>query len=286
MSNEGDKLHIDELKKEFSNYNIITVNDFYRFYKDVFGKISKKTVSWYLYDLKKRNIITNIARGQYVLTDDSKEDSKDYVVITLDVINSTNYETEKFRLAIKDKIKKVNLLIHEHYNYERKFELSQGDEVQGLFPFNENIKYLLMITLCCLRPFEVRYVISIGAINDTITDNSWSMNGPIFWNARDYLSEIKDAKEYAGIITSKNSNYDKYCNDILPIINKVIAKITDKQWEAIEYELCNIDVNTATESMGIASSSYYDRISASNYHEIISAIGAILNIERLRKSEK
>ena len=283
MAIENDKLHINELKVKFSNKQIISVDDFYDFYKNVFGKINRKTVSWYIYDLKKRNIITHIARGQYALTQNYREESDDYVVITMDVINSTNYETAKFKLEIGDKIKKANYLIEKYYNYDRKFDVFQGDEIQGLFKFDDNIKYLIMIILCCLRPFEVRYGISIGKINDTITDNSWYMNGPIFWNARDQLNEIKNSKEYTGLLVSEHGNADKYCNSILPIINKSISRITEKQWEAIEYEICNVDVNIAIKNMDIGVSSYYDRISVSNYHEIISAIGAILNIEKQGK---
>lgn len=283
MSIESEKLHIEELKREFSKKYIITVDDFNAFYRNVYVNISRKTVSWYIYDLKKKNIIKNVSRGQYVLLDNTKNIYKDYVVITMDVINSSNNDTSRFNYELENKVQDANHLIDLYYNYSRKFSISQGDEIQILCPFDDRLKYLLMIILCCLRPFLVRYAISIGEISDDIMDDSWYMNGPIFWNARDQLNKIKKSKEYTGLVISEYTDVDRYCNNILPLMNKSISRITDKQWEAIKFEVCNIQISQAINKMKISTASYYDRISVSNYHEIIKSIEAVFDIMKVRK---
>lgn len=53
MAITDSKPHIEELTNKFSSYRKISVDDFNEFYTEVFGTIKRKTVSWYMYELKK-----------------------------------------------------------------------------------------------------------------------------------------------------------------------------------------------------------------------------------------
>jgi len=275
-------LHIAELKNKFRNYKMISVDDFFQFYTDVFGNIERNTVSWYIFQLKKMGIIRNISRGQYVLKDTEADDDQGFIVITMDISKSSKLDYQTFNKMLREKIDLINEAIVQIYGHDRAYHISQGDEIQILFPFNEGLGNLMMLTLSHLSPFEVRYGISIGEIDGEIKTNSWEMNGPIFWNARDQLEKVKNKNGYSGRIISGYSQTDQVCNYLLPLVNSTISRITEKQWEAIRYELLGFDLEQALEKIGITKTSYYDRLSASNLDEVLLSFRALYDLMKLR----
>ena len=120
----------------------------------------------------------------------------------MDIVKSTNLHYNKFNDMLKNKIEKINNVIQNFYGYDRIYNISQGDEIQILIPFDRNLGNIIMLTLCYLVPFKSRYAISLGDFDDNIKRNSWDMNGPIFWNARDKLEKLKNSKKYDGLIVS------------------------------------------------------------------------------------
>lgn len=285
MAIADDKLHIDELTNKFSNHKKISVDDFNEFYTEVFGNIKRNTVSWYIYELKKIGVIRNISRGQYVINTGKPDENDEYIVMTMDIVNSSKLDYREFDEKLKHKIESLNQAIVQVFNIENCFNISQGDEIQILYPFTEGIGKMMMLALSYLYPFEVRYGISIGEIHDEVSKNSWEMNGPIFWNARDQLEKIKKKSSYEGLIMSGYSHIDRLCNGVLPLINKSIVKITEKQWIAIKNELSLVSVENAMNKIGISKTSYYERLSVSNLTEILSAFDAIYEIMQLRGSK-
>jgi hypothetical protein len=275
MDTKKNYLHIKQLREKFKNHKKISVKDFNDFYTEVFGKINKNTVSWYIYELKDEKIIRNISRGQYVLENMEREITNEFIVITMDIIKSTEFVYTEFNESLHKKINLINNTLKSVYKCNREFYISQGDELQVLLPMDENIGNFLMLTISILQPFKVRYGISVGEVEEKVKKNSWEMNGPIFWNARDQLEKLKDETNYAGLIISGYSQTDYLCNNILPLVNQMICKITDKQWEALKYKLSKEDVNQAIDNIKITKSSYYERIKGSNVLEILQALKAI-----------
>lgn len=276
-------LHIAELEEKFKNYKMISVDDFFQFYTDVFGNIERNTVSWYIFQLKKMGVIRNISRGQYVLKETEADDDQGFIVITMDISKSSKLDYQTFNRMLREKIDLINEAIVQIYGHDRSYHISQGDEIQILFPFNEGLGNLMMLTLSYLSPFEVRYGISIGEIDGEIKKNSWEMNGPIFWNARDQLEKVKNENGYSGRIISGYSQTDQVCNYLLPLMNSTIKRITDKQWEAIRYELLGFDLEQALDKIGITKTSYYERLSASNLDEVMLSFRALYDLMKLRR---
>lgn len=283
MGVADNRLHIEELKDKFRNYNKISVDDFNEFYTDVFGEIKKNTVSWYIYELKKKGIIRNLSRGQYILESIDRDEIQEYIVITMDIIKSSKLDYREFNYMLKEKVSSINGAIRKIYGHDRIFNISQGDEIQILIPFDEGIGELMILTLSHLYPFEVRYGISVGNVNSEIKRNSWEMNGPIFWNARDQLEKLKSKKSYEGLIISGYHQTDRLCNNILPLINRSLSKITEKQWEAIKYELTKLDLDKVLDEIRISKTSYYERLSVSNLEEIICSYKVIYDLMKIRR---
>ncbi len=284
MSDNLDKLHLTKLKNHFSNFSSITVNDFYDFYKDVYKDISKGTVSWYIHDLKENKYIKNISRGVYVLDQPEQKSKNEYVVLTMDIVKSSNIAYEVFNEALDKKVRNANQAISARFQHNRKLFVSQGDELQILLPFTTDVVRQFILVLSFLFPFKVRYGISIGEISGEIKTNSWDMNGPIFWNARDQLNKLKKCDDYNGLIISEYSQIDRICNRMLGLINISLQNITEKQWEAINYLLMDNNYEYVTEALNISKTSYYDRLAFSDINEILNAFEAIFDLLKIRRT--
>lgn len=276
------RLQVKELKRRFESYNTVTVDDFYDFYKEIYGEIKRSTVRWYLYELKNNKVIRNVSRGVYSFTDSSISSIQEYVVITMDIIQSSDIEYREFNNILKRKVEKLNNIIDEQYEYQSEYNVSQGDEVQIMCPFDRRISSLFLITLAYLHPLKVRYGISIGEYNGDILRNSWEMNGPIFWNARDSLLDFKESKGYDGAIVSEHTVANRICSNLLKVINILVNRISDKQWDAIKYELSGYDFQDSIYELNISKTSYYDRISTSNMNQILDSLRAIFEIMEFR----
>lgn len=283
MNNKEFRLHIDKVKERFRNSNRISVDDFNEFYRDVFGDVKKGTVSWYIYELKKLGVIRNISRGQYILNDVDSDESREYIVITMDIIKSSNMDYQLFNKKLQACVDTINKKISIKYTHNRTYNISQGDEIQIIYPFKDGIGELIMLTLSYLFPFIVRYGISIGELQSELKVNSWEMNGPIFWNARDQLDILKNSSSYDGRIISGFNKTDRLCNNIIALVNRTLSKITYKQWEAIRYEISNQSFEEALIELGIGKSSYFERLDVSNLRYILTSFEAIFELLQIRR---
>jgi len=283
MSNE--KLYVEELKEKFAYKSSITTDEFYSFYKEMYTDIEKSTVRWYIYSLKEQNIIKNVSRGIYVFEDSSSAESDEYIVITIDIIDSSKESSGDFNFKLAGKVNQINKIIKEKLNYKRKFYVSQGDEIQILCPLDDRVTNLLITTLSCLRPYKTRFAISVGNLNqEDILENSWDMNGPIYWNARDRLSEVKKSKKYNGVVVSEYAEIDNICNKFIKTLLLLINKISQKQWDAILSQKTIDDVKDILKELEISQSSFYDRISSSNLDEINDGFDAIFELLKRRRN--
>lgn len=283
MDKDFKKLHIKELKEKLGSKSVIGIEDFYIFYKGIYNEIKRSTVRWYVYKLKEGKIIRNVSRGIYVLESQDNRYTNEYAVITIDIIESSKMTYLDFNNDLKNKVRYLNEAISSRLNYDRAYYISQGDEIQILCPIDDRLGKLFAITLSSLRPYKFRYAISFGIVKEKLEENSWNMNGPIFWNARDKMNLLKKSKEYKGILVSEFNYLDSICNKFLAIINIQIERISEKQWEAILLYLIKEDVNEIMEDMRISKTSFYDRISTSNVEEIIDSFDAIVELMKKRR---
>lgn len=283
MSEDGSKFKIDKLKEKFKDYPVITVSDFIIFYSSINEEISKSTVRNYIHELKEKNLIRNISRGQYILVDNNFKNIEDYVVITMDIIKSSDINYIVFNKNLKNIINELNEKLLEVFNYDRKYYVSQGDEIQILLPFDKNLGKMLMLALSYLYPMKVRYAISLGNISEDLKSNSWEMNGPIFWNARDHLEKLKTEKDYSGLVASGFVETDNMCNKILKLTHINISRITHKQWDAIKLNICGLNDEKSFNKNNMSKTSYYDRLKTSNFEDIIMSFDVIYEILKKRE---
>ncbi|MBN2424004.1 MAG: hypothetical protein JXR46_05985 [Calditrichaceae bacterium] len=66
------KLKFTKIKKAFEDFNIITSNDLFNFYKSIDPAVKKTTVNWRIYKLVQSGKIQRIGRGKYIIGKENK----------------------------------------------------------------------------------------------------------------------------------------------------------------------------------------------------------------------
>jgi len=217
-----------------------------------------------------------------------------FTVITADIIDS-----RKTSISFGDLEKR---LINLNYPEEMitPFKILRGDEIQGVFSGFLKTPQILRRLRYCFYPLQLRIGIGIGTIEKGIDkDNSWEMNGPAFYLARNALDQVKadhdlsltrinsasqkntslknkpdslieknsKPKHYIGKDIS-NEGLDLAINTILLLIDTIQRDWTENQWEAVYFYEVMGTYQKAAEKIGIAFQNVEKRCNAANWKQV------------------
>ena len=270
---------IKHLRKQLSNHSEITVNQLQLLMEEYFDKNSDNSDKpAILHNLKRNGVIQDVSRGHYSVREMDEENRELHVVITLDIVNSSREDYKRFEKSLLEKVEQLNSTIENTFEIKSNYRISRGDEIQAVLPFRNTIGKIILLTMSLLHPYEIRYGISIGYIEDPILEDSWKMNGPLFWTARDLLEQVKNEDRYSGMIASGEKWKDEIIHEMLKLIHSTIRRITRKQWEAIALDLSGMGFEEAIERLSISKTSYYERLRASNMEDILSSFQGLYQL--------
>lgn len=176
-------------------------------------------------------------------------------VITADVINSKKSnedilkyweskniyynEDDTLNRFLAEQAQKMTMNLQSKNIISTDVSISRGDEIQV---FCSNITNIVEVTRKMrdyFRPLNIRIGIGIGGIDTDINENSWYMNGEVFFNAREALDEVKiQDKKRMTYICSPNKQFDFIANSIYMLMDSIISEWSDAKWESIKaYEM-------------------------------------------------
>ena len=270
---------IKHLRKQLSNHSEITVNQLQLLMEEYFDKNSDNSDKpAILHNLKRNGVIQDVSSGHFVVREKDEENKELHVVITLDIVKSSREDYKRFEKSLLEKVEQLNSTIENTFEIKSNYRISRGDEIQAVLPFRNTIGKIILLTMSLLHPYEIRYGISIGYIEDPILEDSWKMNGPLFWTARDLLEQVKNEDRYSGMIASGEKWKDEIIHEMLKLIHSTIRRITRKQWEAIALDLSGMGFEEAIERLSISKTSYYERLRASNMEDILSSFQGLYQL--------
>jgi hypothetical protein len=188
-----------------------------------------------------------------------------YTVITGDIINSRQHNLSSKQLQEKiGSLKYPDLMV-------TPFKALKGDEIQGVIRGFLPVPQILRRLRYCIYPYKVRLGIGVGKIEQGLDrGNSWEMNGPAFYRAREALNQLKDNNLNYNVtkINSGNQKLDLALNTILLLIDTLQSSWTDSQWEAVYYYEKLGTYKKAAEKLNIAFQNVEKRCNAANWRQI------------------
>ncbi len=160
-----------------------------------------------------------------------------YIVIDADIINSRSKHFTKNIFS-----KQMNLLNESFKQHVYvPFSILKGDEIQGVLELDAPIFQIIRFLKAMFMPYNLRIGIGIDEIyqedEEISSKNSWELNGPAFFKARDAIDLMDEGKG------KKNFSYFVYFktgNDKLDYrISLIYSYIDDdlKKWKKEIYDI-------------------------------------------------
>lgn len=184
-----------------------------------------------------------------------------YAVITCDIIDSKKTVVD---LELKKKVERINKSYLNDF-FVTDFNISRGDEIQGVIIFNEQFFKIMRLLRIELKPYKLRVAVAIGeeSINNGIK-NSWNLNGKLFHEARELLDNISKVKKS---ITRFSIEYS-FLSAYYDLVNMIMDKWTEKASEAV-YEMDKIDnISLIAPKFDITPQSVRDRLNSAEYYRL------------------
>src|SRR5690554_5967509 len=152
-----------------------------------------------------------------------------FTVITGDIIDSRGHDLSTAKL--QEQLEQLDYPTAMLTN----FKVLKGDELQGILRGFLPVPGILRRLRYQVYPCRVRLGIGVGSIEEGLgSSNSWEMNGPAFFRAREALNLIKESKlaHNNTVVVSSNQKIDLAVNTILLMIDTIQDSWTENQWEA------------------------------------------------------
>lgn len=195
-------------------------------------------------------------------------------VITADVIGSRGAGVAPNFLA-------TNLAQISHTHLLLAFSVSRGDELQGIMQGWLAAPELVRVLRMHCRPLELRIGLGLGCYEGVLKSDSWKMNGPAFFRARQALETISEKKEAATRISTGFTGLDSVLNSAWIMLDTVISGWTPGQWEAVNaYERAGTFA-AAAKVLGVAPQNVQKRCKAAKWNQVRQAEKGLAQLDQL-----
>ncbi len=164
-----------------------------------------------------------------------------YYAIIGDIVDSKKI---KNRLEMQEKLKEFLNKINNDYDdsIASKFIITLGDEFQGLLENPVKMFEIINKIELYMKPIKFRFGIGVGNILTNIDEKmSIGSDGPVWWNARNMISELKYLKKGVKQISNikisgiKNQNVLDLININLCLCHSIKNNWTNEQRKVIEH---------------------------------------------------
>lgn len=192
--------------------------------------------------------------------------NKHYIVITGDIISSRQSNAERFLEKVPAILDRVNTMYHP----ASKFQLSAGDEIQGLLkPENSPFHFLLDLT-GFFYPLKVKYGIGFGAITTTIKSDVGQMRGEAFEFARAALNTLSNnrilysAKGYFPALDSVNT--------MLMLFSRLLSSWDERVFRRYRLYLKYGSIHKVAEQETVSAEAINKHLNAHSVREILATV--------------
>lgn len=212
-----------------------------------------------------------------------------YISVIGDIRNSKSI---KGRTEVQNKLNFVLERINHDYKdfIKLNFSITLGDEFQALLRSDANVLEIIYKIKVLLPEIEIRFGIGIGELSTNIINHISSLgtDGPVWWNAREMIQDIKDKHESTTREQSSmkikgfgNSEIEELINHNFVLIDNIEKKFTKIQRDTIdnvieEYGLnLNFSQTEMSKKLERSLPSFNKTINSAKYYDYIKTFNLI-----------
>ena len=212
-----------------------------------------------------------------------------YIAIIGDIKNSKKIEDRK---KVQNKLKYVLEEVNRLYidSIASKFNITLGDEFQGLLHAGKNTMEIIQYIKKELSPVTIRFGIGVGSISTDIdSEISFGADGPGYYMARKSIDNLKLLEKRNGKamydieirINGNNELQEESLNSIFKLLCSIESEWTEKQREIIYYLLFARTNQTETANhFNVTQSNIQQILAKSHYYvykEVLDSVNRILS---------
>ena len=192
-----------------------------------------------------------------------------YAVITADIVGSTEYykaNGKPLRPRLLEALEKVNARHAEALAV--RFTITLGDEVQGLVTNPADSPRVVYDLRLQLSPLKCRIGVGVGSIVSDLVESTAQMEGAAFSLSREALDATRMLKSGLTAYRAENKGVENAANAVMPLVDAVQSRWTDKQWEAVRLYSEHKDLAKAGHALGVALQSVDDRLRPTHWQDV------------------
>ncbi len=220
------KLLINNIKKEFSQFDIFSTNDLFRFYRTNEPEVKKTTANWRIYELVQQGILQRVGRGKYVLGKEQKflpvisaKESKinglilkEFPFVNYCIWSTSNFSHFFQHLSVinfivveveKEAIESVHFLLKENFNST--FKKPKKEIVEEFIIHQQNS--IIIKSFVSEAPIQIIKNIPTSSLEKILVDLYCEKNLLYFLQGSELVNIYKNAFEKYTVNQSKLLRY-------------------------------------------------------------------------------
>jgi predicted DNA-binding protein YlxM (UPF0122 family) len=192
--------------------------------------------------------------------------NKHYIVITGDIISSRQNDAAGLMENVPEILRHINTT----YNPISKFQLSAGDEIQGLLkPENSPFHFLLDLT-GYFYPLRVKFGIGLGSISTEIKSEVGQMRGEAFEFARAALNSLSNNR----ILYSAEGYFPGLdsVNTMLMLFSRLLASWDERVFRRYKFYLKYGSIHKVAEQENVSAEAINKHLNTHSVREILATV--------------
>ena len=195
-------------------------------------------------------------------------------VITADIVASR--KTDFSHESISERLSRAN----SDHRLLVPFMLSRGDELQGVVDGWLSCPEVIRRLRYSMWPIQIRVGLGLGYV-EAIARNSWDMNGPPFYLAREAVDQAKLKKRPSTFVKSGDKDADAMINGIFALVDSILNSWSEGQWAAVhQYENLGTLALAGTQ-LGVSHQAVHKRLDSARWSDIRTAEAALAQADPL-----
>jgi hypothetical protein len=160
------------------------------------------------------------------------------------------------------------------------FAITLGDEVQGLVSDPSDSPRIVYDLRLQLSPLKCRIGVGVGSVVSEMAESTAQMEGAAFSLSREALDATRMLKSGLTVYRAENKGVENAANAVMPLMDAVQSRWTDKQWEAVRLYSELGDVSKIGAELGVTSPSVEDRLRPTSWREVEQAANSLSELLR------
>ena len=164
-----------------------------------------------------------------------QQESRHCVAVIGDIVESKTIQPG-LRLELQNQFRAEMERLNERYSDAvlANFIITTGDEFQVLLRTADVVPDIIWSVEYGLYPYKIRFGIGRGVLHTRLEPNAISMDGPVWYRARDAVERATRDRRLGGVFAGFEGSHDEVLTNLATLLRYLREEMTEKQMEVVD----------------------------------------------------